>query len=184
MGKYMEDDRRAYFRIDDTAWVLTAPFDETQPNIPEYFPELRHITAEGQLLTVDQDLKNLSEELDDKPVSRYIRLLNTKIDLFRQHLLIQQLDRLDQRPQTVTISEGGISFWSERAHTIGERVAVGLVFTPSYKAIYPKGEVVNCSGEKGGYGLHVTFVDMTEPMRQQLARHLLSQQTLQRPAKS
>lgn len=177
----MEDDRRAYFRIEDNAWVLTATYTETQPNVSEYFPQLRHITLENSLESVDHELKQLNDELDDKPLSRYVRLLNRKIDLFRQNILVQRLDRLDERPQTITVSEGGASFWSEHAYTVGETVAMALVFTPSYMAIYPKAEVVNCSSVAGGYNLHATFVDMPETMRQQLARHLLAQQTHNRP---
>ena len=175
-----DDNRRAYFRIQDDVWVLSAPLDANQPNVAEYFPELRHLTAEKQLAQIDQELKKLSEELDDRPVSRYVRLLNSKIDVFHQNLLIQQVDRLDQRPQSVTISEGGLSFWSERAYTIGERVALALVFTPSYLTVYPKAEIIGCQPEAGGYALNATFIDMPEPMRQQLARHLLAQQTLNR----
>ncbi|TGG95577.1 PilZ domain-containing protein [Natronospirillum operosum] len=176
----MEYDRRAYFRIEDVAWVLTASFAEDRPSVVEYFPQLRHVTAENALAAVDQELKELSEHLDEKALSRYVRALNRKIDLFRQNLLIQQLDRLDEDPQTITVSEGGLSFWSHQAYKIGDRVAMALVFSPSYLAIYPRAEIVNCEPDTGGYNLHAAFVDMPEPMRQQLARHLLSQQTAHR----
>ncbi|MEX0584569.1 MAG: PilZ domain-containing protein [Natronospirillum sp.] len=172
----MEDERRAYFRINDIAWVLTAAYTEQQPSVPEYFPQLRQFTAEHMLETVNQELKELEDKLDDKPEIRYVKLLNRKIDLFRQNLLIQHLERLDEHPQTVTISEGGVSFRSHQAYRVGDRIAMALVFSPSYIAIYPKAEVVNCDQGPGEYQLHATFVDMTETMRQHLARHLLAQQ--------
>ncbi|MCH8552730.1 MAG: PilZ domain-containing protein [Natronospirillum sp.] len=176
----MDDNRRAYFRIEDVAWVLTAAYTESRPNAVEYFPQLRHVTAENALAAVDEELKELNSQLDEKALSRYVRTLNRKIDLFRQNLLVQQLGQLDEEAQTIIISEGGVSFWSHQAHKVGDKVVMALVFSPSYFAIYPHAEVVNCDGATGGYRLHCAFSDMPEPMRQQLARHLMAQQTANR----
>ncbi len=173
----MEDDRRAYFRIEDVAWVLTAALSEQRPNAVEYFPQIRHVTAENALAAIDEELKELNKQLDEKALSRYVRTLNRKIDLFRQNLLIQQLSQLDEDAQTVTVSEGGVSFWSHQAYKVGDRVAMALIFSPSYLTIYPQGEVVDCDADTGGYRLHCAFIEMPEPMRQQLTRHLFAQQT-------
>lgn len=176
----MEDERRSYFRVDDMAWVLTAQWDPDQASAVEYFPELRQTTILQALDAIDADLRKLDKEMDTKPTAQYVRNLNQKIDIFRQALLIQQLNQLDSRPIRITISEGGLGFMSEYAYTVGSHIAMALVFSPSYMAIFPHAEVLECRPVDNGFYLHVAFVEMPESMRQQLARHLLSQQTLLR----
>lgn len=176
----MEDERRSYFRIDDMAWVLTAAWDPDQTSAVEYFPELRQATTFQALDSLDTELAKVEKQMDNKPTALYARLLNQKIDVFRQALLIQQLSQLDARPIRITISEGGLGFASDYAYTVGSHIAMALVFSPSYMAIFPHAEILECRPVDNGFYLHVTFVDMPENMRQQLARHLLTQQTQQR----
>ncbi len=178
----MEDERREYFRIEDIAWVLSHDFDPAMPSVVEYFPQLRHITAEHELHHIDDALRQLQSKLEDKPVSRYVQLLNQKIDVFHRNLLIQQLDRLPESPQTVTLSEGGISFRRSEPVDIGQLLAIAIVFSPSYDALYLKGEVVDLDtdGSSEGTMVHTAFRDMPETERQHLARHVLAQQTRSR----
>ncbi|MFC3852964.1 PilZ domain-containing protein [Salinispirillum marinum] len=176
----MVDERRSYFRVDDMAWVLTAQWNPDQASAVEYFPELRQTTILHALDAVDVELKKLDKAMDSKPTAMYARTLNQKIDIFRQALLIQQLSQLDSRPIRITISEGGLGFMSDFAYTVGSHIAMALVFSPSYMAIFPQAEILECRPVDNGFYLHVAFVDMPESMRQQLARHLLVQQTLLR----
>lgn len=177
----MQDDRREFFRIQETAWVLSAPYSPELTIIAEYFPQLRHMVAEHELANLDASLRQLEDKLDDDAMSRYLRLLNQKIDTFRRNLLIEKLDQLSSSPQRITVSEGGLSWSTTPAPEPGDDLALAIVFSPSYTTIYARAEVVATQAPENAPGsIHATFVDMPEAVRQELARHILAQQTRRR----
>lgn len=175
------DERRQYFRIDDMAFVRAARLNSNQTSIAEYFPEVRALTLKGELDRLEQKSFELQSKLDDEVASQLINILNQKVDLLTRFLTIQDLGSARLAPQRITVSEGGVAFVHEQHFEENSLIALAIVFTPSYLPIYCPAEVVQCiQTTEGKWQIHCEFQQIPEAMRQQLARHLLQQQTQQR----
>jgi hypothetical protein len=153
-------------------------FNENQLSLPEYFPQLREASLIQQLKEIDSQCKELSEKLDNKPLSNYLRLLHQKVDLVTDLQILSKVIDLGVEPQQITLSEGGIGFSSTQVWTPGQQLVIGLLFSPSYQVLYLRAEVVE-SDVNDKAQVHAHFTAMEESARQQLVKHLLAEQTRQ-----
>lgn len=176
----MDSERRDYFRITDTAYLKAAPFNPDKPSIPDYFPELHQIAVMKEFETVDSQFHEFLDRIKDASTRKLIGLMNDKLDLISRYLSIQDTHELNLDAQTIDISEGGCSAWLSEPHQEGEILALALIFTPSYLSLFCKARVADTQPEKGGTRLHLEFIDLREPQRQTLTRHMFKVQAQNR----
>lgn len=175
------DERREYFRITNMAFVLAAKWEANQESIPEYFPKLRSLLMQYEILKIEKEAKELYFKIEDEVLKEILQLQNKKLDLMSQHLAAYDLEEIEVKPQLITIGEGGASFISDENYKVGNDIALALVFTPSYLPIFAKAKVVGIDNEKSGINtIHCEFYPFSNKMRQALMQHLLKQQTLTR----
>jgi len=191
----MTANQRHYYRILDTvaleyrevpaAVVPTTMASTTATGKrPEDFFEM---TAGFHLLTalnaVDQEhaafLRSLHER--DRELAGYLRGVNRKIELIAHAFALNGQD-LGKLPRyEVSLSEGGIAFDAPQVLGNGQLLALKLTLLPRLVTIICFARVVSGTETEGQrpFSMSLEFIDLDEPQRQLLARHILRLQSAQ-----
>ena len=177
------DDRREYYRIEDTialdfSLISIAEAHASEPlhdNSPLFnlLSELHLMDFESQHL-----LRHISER--DRTLANYLKVMNKRIDLLGQ-AVAQSLLRDIGAPRRVSISEGGISFNHHKAVPAGSHLALKMVLMPQALGLLLRAQVVHCQRrEDGQFEIGTEFEALTDTQRQLVARHILQKQALER----
>ncbi|KAB0548875.1 PilZ domain-containing protein [Pseudomonas argentinensis] len=177
-----ENDRREYYRIEDTIALDFPPLagadalatDELHDASPLFnlLSELHVMDFESQHL-----LRNISER--DRTLANYLKVVNKRIDLLGQ-AMAQSLLRDIGPPKRVTLSEGGISFLHTQALTVDSHMALKMVLMPQALGLLLRVRVLHCNERDGQFEIGAEFEALTDAQRQLLARHILQRQAQER----
>lgn len=178
-----EDDRREYYRIEDTIALefsqlsgANAATSEALHDASPLFNLLNdlHLTDfESQHL-----LRHISER--DRTLANYLKVINKRIELLGQ-ALAQSLLREIGTPKQVSLSEGGVSFDNPQAVAVGTHLAIKMVLMPQALGLLLRAQVIHCrQRENSLYEIGTEFEALTDAQRQLLARHILQKQALER----
>lgn len=177
------DDRREYYRIEDTIALefhpLSGPEAQAQDVLHDPSP-LFNLLSELHLL--DYESQHLQRQISgrDRTLADYLKIINKRIDLLGQ-AMAQGLLREIGAPRTVSLSEGGISFPSSQSAEIGSHVALKMVLMPQALGLLLRAQIAHCRlREDGSYEIGAEFEALTDTQRQLLARHILQKQALER----
>ncbi|PYC24649.1 PilZ domain-containing protein [Pseudomonas alcaligenes] len=177
------DDRREYYRIEDTialdfsllSGAEAHASDPLHDNSPLFnlLSELHLTDFESQHL-----LRHISER--DRTMANYLKVINKRIDLLGQ-AVAQSLLRDVGAPRRVSLSEGGISFNHGQAVPAGSHLAIKMVLMPQALGLLLRARVVHCQARADGqFEIGTEFEALTDAQRQLLARHILQKQALER----
>ncbi len=177
------DDRREYYRIEDTIALdfrlLSGP--EAQPSsVLNDSSPLFNLLSDLHLLDYESQhlLRHISER--DRTLASYLKVINKRIDLLGQALTQNLLQDIGQ-PRQVTLSEGGAGFMCNQALAEGSHLALKMVLMPQALGLLLRAQVIHCQAlSDGQYEVGTEFEALTEAQRQLLARHILQKQALQR----
>ena len=177
------DDRREYYRIEDTIALdfrlLSGP--EAQPSsVLNDSSPLFNLLSDLHLLDYESQhlLRHISER--DRTLASYLKVINKRIDLLGQALTQNLLQDIGQ-PRQVTLSEGGAGFMCNQALAEGSHLALKMVLMPQALGLLLRAQVIHCQAlGDGQYEVDTEFEALTEAQRQLLARHILQKQALQR----
>lgn len=178
-----EDDRREYYRIDDTIALEFTPLsgaealasDELHDSSPLFnlLSELHLLDFESQHL-----LRHISER--DRTLANYLKVINKRIDLLGQ-AVAQSLLRDIGTPRRVCLSEGGVSFTSSQNLAIDSHLAIKIVLMPQALGLLLRAKVIHCQAlAEQQFEIGTEFEALTDAQRQLLARHILQRQALER----
>ncbi|WP_324734162.1 PilZ domain-containing protein [Pseudomonas paeninsulae] len=178
-----EDDRREYYRIDDTIALEFTPLsgaealasDELHDSSPLFnlLSELHLLDFESQHL-----LRHISER--DRTLANYLKVINKRIDLLGQ-AVAQSLLRDIGTPRRVCLSEGGVSFNSSQSLDIGTHLAIKIVLMPQALGLLLRAKVIHCQAvAEQQFEIGTEFEALTDAQRQLLARHIFQRQALER----
>ncbi len=178
-----EDDRREYYRIDDTIALEFTPLsaadalasDELHDSSPLFnlLSELHLMDFESQHL-----LRHISER--DRTLANYLKVVNKRIDLLGQAVALSLMRDIGS-PRQVTLSEGGVSFNSPHRIAIDSHLAIKIVLMPQALGLLLRAKVIHCrplADEQ--FEIGTEFEALTDAQRQLLARHILQKQALER----
>lgn len=178
-----EDDRREYYRIDDTIALEFTPLsgadalasDELHDSSPLFnlLSELHLMDFESQHL-----LRHISER--DRTLANYLKVVNKRIDLLGQAVALSLMRDIGS-PKQVTLSEGGVSFNSPHHIAIDSHLAIKIVLMPQALGLLLRAKVIHCrplADEQ--FEIGTEFEALTDAQRQLLARHILQKQALER----
>ncbi|KFX67934.1 pilus assembly protein PilZ [Pseudomonas taeanensis MS-3] len=178
-----EDDRREYYRIDDTIALEFTPLsgadalasDELHDSSPLFnlLSELHLMDFESQHL-----LRHISER--DRTLANYLKVVNKRIDLLGQAVALSLMRDIGS-PKQVTLSEGGVSFNSPHNIAIDSHLAIKIVLMPQALGLLLRAKVIHCrplADEQ--FEIGTEFEALTDAQRQLLARHILQKQALER----
>ena len=176
----METDRREFFRVTDTAYLSTAPFEPEKPSVPDYFPDLHQIAVVKEFEQVDAQFLEFLDRVKDASVRKLLKLFNDKLDLMSRTLHIRDIQDRNLNAQSIDISEGGCSALLPGEFEVDQELALAIIFTPSYLSLFCRARVADVGREGEQSRLHLEFVGLTESQRQTLTRHMFKVQARNR----
>jgi hypothetical protein len=177
------DDRREYYRIEDTIalefHLLSGAEAQATEALHDASP-LFNLLSDLHLADFEsqQLLRHIGER--DRTLANYLKVINKRIDLLGQ-ALAQNLLRDVGSPKQVSMSEGGIGFDNPREIPVGSQLAIKMVLMPQALGLLLRAEVIHCQEKADGqFEIGTEFEGLTEAQRQLLARHILQKQALDR----
>jgi hypothetical protein len=183
------ENARDYFRVECQVLLGIRDTGATQVRgtTPDsYFPDSHHLNLLRDLSQIDHENAHLLHAINDRDrnLSAYLGAINRKIDTVARHLVSQLPAEVAGSEQTVSLSEGGISFVASRALEAGSTVALHLTLLPSYVGLASFARIVHREAHDGGYRLSASFEGLAEGDRQLLARHVMQVQLAQQRKRS
>lgn len=185
-GPKAGDERRRFFRIDDTVnlsyRILTAE------ELPQRLEQLKKgavsdFSVMGGLTLINQQMSAHLHRIEAAypDVAAYLKALDKKVELIGLALLHQAAGISDQQTVPVNISAGGISFASNEDLQQGTMLELKVLLLPSMTGILAFGEVVgserNDDPDAGHpYLLRIDFTHIRDADQDVLIRHLLRRQ--------
>lgn len=176
MSMQDKTERREYYRIrDEIALQINTDNSDfvNESSLFNLLNELYLLEHEAQPL-----LRAISEQ--QRTLVSYLKTTNKRIDLLAQ-ALAQNLLKSFPKPQQTTLSEGGLSFFSDQHFNEGQTLYLKMLLLPQALALQLTATVVDTRKKADGrLRTAVTFVGLTESQRQILARHILQKQAHER----
>ena len=178
MSTLDEEDRREYYRIEDTIALeirpLSAPEAAGQEVLQDASP-LFNLLSELHLSEFESQhlLRQISER--DRAIAAFLKSQNKRIDLLSQVVALTVLGHIGE-PQPVIISEGGIDFQHPTPIAAGAHLSVKLVLMPQALGLLLRAKVTHCTPRNGQFEIGTEFEAITDAQRQLLARYILQKQ--------
>lgn len=182
MSTLDEEDRREYYRIEDTIALEIRPLTATEATGQEVLQDaspLFNLLSELHLSEFESQhlLRQISER--DRTTAAFLKSQNKRIDLLSQVVALTVLGQIGA-PQPVIISEGGIDFQHPSPIAASARLSVKLVLMPQALGLLLRARVTHCDRKGDGYVVGTEFEHLTDAQRQLLARHILQKQAQER----
>ncbi len=181
------DDRRDYYRINDTVGLIYTICSK-ESDIPTEDEFIAEVPDEFQLINqlsrIDTESSSLLHSIQDvsPDICRYLKIINSKIEaIARQVVSIGLTEEI--KPRKVTLSAGGISFCSSKKIKIGKTLRSQMILYPSCSGILTYGKIVRCEPvtkkDKEQFDIALEYILITETDRDALVRHVLQLQSNQ-----
>jgi len=176
----MADDQQ-YFRINDTAYLVAAPYDPDKPAIADYFPQLHQIAVLKEFENVDMQLLEFLDRVKDAATRKLLGLFNDKLNLMSRYLHIHDVHEHDLDSQSINIGEAGVRGTLPDNIETNQELALAIIFPPSYLSLFCRARVISAQPSAGGgTEVELTFVELPESQRQALTRHMFKVQAQHR----
>ncbi len=182
------EERRGFFRIDDQVNLSYRKIDEKQVTEPHHVPDniLNSCSLSTALEVVSQDsailLRRLEKILPD--VTDYLRLIDAKIDLLTQAILMQGHQFKENDTRNVNISASGMAFNCEQIFTEGDYLEIKMLLVSTMSVIVTYAKVVSCKNSKANdsqlpYLVRVSFTNMKDEDQELLIQYVVKKQMQQ-----
>ncbi len=181
----VQDERREFFRIDDSIQVsyrlidgdeLTNRIEALEQGMEENFTLMTRMQAISQHLSAS--LHRIEQR--DPDIADYLKALDEKINLLGQSFLAQESELIAQPSKTVNLSAGGMALDSAEPLEIGAQLEIKLLLLPACIGVVAFGEVVGVvdSAENADYPyqIRINFRHIRDVDRDALIRHILRRQ--------
>ncbi|MGY1446782.1 PilZ domain-containing protein [Pseudomonas chlororaphis] len=183
MSTLDEEDRREYYRIEDTIALEISPLSAHEAASKEVLQDaspLFNLLSELHLSEFESQhlLRQVSER--DRTLANYLKSMNKRIDLLSQVVAQTVLGKFGE-PQRVILSEGGIEFEHHLSYSAGTHLAVKLLLMPQALGLLLRAKVTHCETRSfGTFEIGTEFEALTDAQRQLLARYILQKQAQER----
>lgn len=177
-------ERRRFFRVDDEAKLIyqrqgKEPLDRSMSKLYPLLAglEVIHQDSSKQLHRIERSYPE---------VATYIKTLESKLDFIARGLLLtQEPELIQQHNHRISISATGVALNVETRFSEGEILDLKMVLLSSMLFIVNPVKVIYCEKSASDtatlpYRMGVDFIDMDEPMQEQLIRHVFNRQQQQR----
>lgn len=174
-------DEQQYFRIDDSAYLVAAPYNPDKPAIADYFPQLHQIAVLKEFENVDLQLLEFLDRVKDAATRKLLGLFNDKLNLMSRYLHIHDVHEHQLDAQTINIGEAGVRGVLPNDIQVNQQLALAIIFPPSYLSLFCRAQVSHAKpAANGGSEVELTFVELPENQRQALTRHMFKVQAQNR----
>ena len=177
------DERRDFYRINDTVGIHFTVCDADMPDADNFAAEIpNEFQLISHLNSIDMDSSTLLHNIQDisPDVSRYLKIINAKIEALARHIVTIGIDD-EIKPQAVTLSAGGVCFVSNEKLQLETHVRLSMVLYPSCSGILTYSKVVRCEPMKDTtpqqYDVALEYLLINENDRDALVRHVLQLQS-------
>ncbi|MDO9423770.1 MAG: PilZ domain-containing protein [Methylobacter sp.] len=182
------EERRGFFRIDDEVNLFYKKIDQKQATEPHHVSDnvLNSCSLSTALEIVSQDsailLRRLEKILPD--VADYLRLIDTKIDLIAQAMMMQGHQFKENDTRNVNISASGMAFNCEEMLKEGDYLEIKMLLVSSMAVIVTYAKVVFCKSSQTTdsqfpYFVGVDFTNMKDEERELLIQYVVKKQLQQ-----
>lgn len=176
-------ERRAYFRIDDTAQIqLRVVDDEEVLKVTHAIRSGRKLTSQvlADMLASDDQLTQLRQLAVDRdsPLNDYLLALERKLDTLLRYKISLDEQRQELIARSVSLGGGGLSVNWPQAIPVGSKVEVVLVMLPNDGSVRALAQVAECQQRAGedGYHLGLNFTVIEPEDRDRIVAHVLTLQ--------
>lgn len=139
--------QRNFYRVDCPVLMSQRTVGERVPRgvtADSHFPDSEHFGLLRELRRLDHESSHLLHAIGEKDrnVEAYFGHLNRKVDVLARHVASMTPGLEDDGEQTVSLSEGGISFHLDEPPAPGTVLAIRLTLLPSWIGLALYGTVV------------------------------------------
>lgn len=179
-------ERRDFYRIEDRIHLVKSPIEKhliSDNPYAETFAVPPHALLINQLQTLDNDARDLLRQVSDsnRSLGTYLRSMNDKIDLVARYVVTYDHDL--KATDTVNLSEGGLSFYSDNAIAAESYMHLVMVLFPNLATMACIAVVKTCDKVDEHptlYRIGTEFSVLLEQDRKQIVRHIRRRQTQDR----
>jgi len=182
------EERRQFFRVDDEVNLAYKKIDGKQVMEPSHVSEtiLSNCSLPAALEAVSQEsallLHRLQKSLPD--VADYLKLIDNKIDLIAQALVMQSGHFNKSNNRNANLSATGIAFDSDELFQEGDYLEIKILLINSMAVVVAYGKVVYCKKNQSNedrypYVIGVDYVNIKDQDRELLIKHVVKRQMQQ-----
>lgn len=185
------DDRRNFFRVDDTIRLSLArvPEDEFEERVERLdHDRAGNFTVMSSLaaITAQMTIGLRRIENRDPDLAAYLRAIDQKIEVIGRAFIAEESDEIAKHAVPVNLSAGGMCVGSHEAFAPGSHVEIRMLLFPSFTGLMIYGTVIDSAVPKVDDGqevqrfeqlVRVEFTHIREQDRELLIRHLLRRQS-------
>lgn len=174
------DERRDYYRINDTVGL------RVEPTTQEQIPAMEDFTGQSadefrlinHLSRIDLENSTLLHNIQDTnpDIARYLKLINIKIEAIAKQIVAMGLTD-EVKPTDITLSAGGISYRSNIPFDKGDLVKLQMILYPSNAVINAYARAVRSQSQGDVFDNAFEYILITESDRDTLVRHVLQLQS-------
>ncbi|GAB6067109.1 hypothetical protein JCM13664_04270 [Methylothermus subterraneus] len=174
-------ERRRYFRIEDEIVLVYRTIPPEEVPDPERFPsqfvDRFALTSTLEYLSRESQVPLRLIQRDYPEVAKYLEVLERKLNVLAQALMISTNPLTDQPTHKVNLSASGIAFDAEQFLAAGQVLELKMIVPPALVGILTFGRVVYCcEQESGRYRIGVDFLALRDQDREFLIRHVVKRQ--------
>jgi hypothetical protein len=182
------EERRRFFRIDDEVNLVYKKIDEKAAIEPSYISDhiLSNCSLSAAIEMMSQESALLLSRLErNQPdVVDYLRLVDNKIDLLVQAIMMQGSQVKEKNTRNANLSAAGLAFESEEALNPGEYLEIKMTLVSCMAVIVTYGKVIYCKQNPANdsqfpYVVGVDYINMKEQDRELLIKHVVKRQLQQ-----
>jgi hypothetical protein len=188
INKTQAEDRRDFFRIDDEVNLFYKKIDEKLVAEPHHVSDniLNSCSLSTALEMASQEsamlLHRIERNLPD--VADYLRIIDSKVDLLAQAVMMQGFQFKENDTRNVNISATGIAFNCEEMLKEGDYLEIKMLLVSSMAVIVTYGKVVYCrhhqsTDSKYPHFVGVDFINMKDEDREMLIKYVVKKQLQQ-----
>ena len=188
VNRMRNEDKRDFFRIDDEVNLVYKKIDVTLATEPSHVTDdiLGNFSLFSVLRTISKESASLLNRLErsQPEVTDYLRLVDNKVDLIAQTIIMQDSRLKVKNTRNVNLSAGGVGFYSEQKLEKGDFLEIKILLVTSMVVIVTYGEVVYCKSSQPDdnqhpYFIGVEYVNMKDQDRELLIKHVSKRQLQQ-----
>lgn len=175
-----EDERRRYFRINDTVGISyhVLEGDDLHNSPAEHAPDILELVSKQ-----DRQIEKLLLEIaDENPkVAELVTVFNQKLERVVSQLVMESrlVGRIAHRVREANLSACGVAFHNDEPIAEGARLKMELTLYPMEKSLIMHGMVVGCTEDGDSWYWRIDFYSMNEAMQEALIQHVVKSQSQQ-----
>ncbi len=182
------DDRRSFFRIDDEVNLIYKKIDKQAIFEASLVSEdlLSNCSLAAALDVLDQESRLIMHRIEknEPEIAEYLKLIDSKISLLAQAVMMQDNDFSETNLRHANISATGLAFEVSEVIKEGDFLEIKLLLTSCLAIVVIYGKVVYCKENPEQenarpYHIAVEYINLKEQDREVLIKHVVKRQMQQ-----